>query len=106
MGLPDVHSGYGFSIGNMAAFDMDDPDSIVSPGMVLVHARYLSFLVPSIISPVFRCVLIIVPLAGGVGFDINCGVRLLRTNLDESVPRITRSIDFEYFVYIYTYIYM
>lgn len=22
-------------------------------------------------------------LAGGVGFDINCGVRLLRTNLDE-----------------------
>lgn len=24
------------------------------------------------------------PLAGGVGFDINCGVRLLRTNLDES----------------------
>lgn len=35
--------------GNMAAFDMDNPDSIVSPG--------------------------------GVGFDINCGVRLLRTNL-------------------------
>lgn len=35
----------------MAAFDMDDPLSIVSPG--------------------------------GVGFDINCGVRLLRTNLFE-----------------------
>lgn len=35
----------------MAAFDMDDPTSIVSPG--------------------------------GVGFDINCGVRLLRTNLFE-----------------------
>lgn len=34
----------------MAAFDMDDPEAIVSPG--------------------------------GVGFDINCGVRLLRTNLD------------------------
>lgn len=49
IGLPDVHSGYGFAIGNMAAFDMNDPDSIVSPG--------------------------------GVGFDINCGVRLLRTNL-------------------------
>ncbi|KAL3310377.1 hypothetical protein Ciccas_011063 [Cichlidogyrus casuarinus] len=47
--LPDVHSGYGFAIGNMAAFDMDDPKSVVSPG--------------------------------GVGFDINCGVRLLRTNL-------------------------
>lgn len=51
VGLPDVHSGYGFAIGNMAAFDMDDPEAIVSPG--------------------------------GVGFDINCGVRLLRTNLDE-----------------------
>lgn len=37
--------------GNMAAFDVDDPLSIVSPG--------------------------------GVGFDINCGVRLLRTNLHE-----------------------
>jgi tRNA-splicing ligase RtcB len=35
----------------MAAFDMGDPMSVVSPG--------------------------------GVGFDINCGVRLLRTNLYE-----------------------
>ncbi|XP_059488734.1 RNA-splicing ligase RtcB homolog [Neocloeon triangulifer] len=51
IGLPDVHSGYGFAIGNMAAFDMSNPNSIVSPG--------------------------------GVGFDINCGVRLLRTNLME-----------------------
>ncbi|KAL3852108.1 hypothetical protein ACJMK2_015792 [Sinanodonta woodiana] len=51
IGLPDVHSGYGFAIGNMAAFDMSDPKSVVSPG--------------------------------GVGFDINCGVRLLRTNLTE-----------------------
>ena len=51
VGLPDCHSGYGFAIGNVAAFDMDDPQSIVSPG--------------------------------GVGFDINCGVRLLRTNLTE-----------------------
>ena len=48
--LPDVHSGYGFAIGNVAAFDMEDPNAIVSPG--------------------------------GVGFDINCGVRLIRTNLD------------------------
>ena len=47
--LPDVHSGYGFAIGNVAAFDMADPDAVVSPG--------------------------------GVGFDINCGVRLIRTNL-------------------------
>ena len=35
----------------MAAFDIDDPLAVVSPG--------------------------------GVGFDINCGVRLLRTNLCE-----------------------
>jgi len=49
IGLPDVHSGYGFAIGNVAAFDMANPESVVSPG--------------------------------GVGFDINCGVRLVRTNL-------------------------
>lgn len=28
VGLPDVHSGYGFAIGNMAAFDMNDPQAI------------------------------------------------------------------------------
>jgi hypothetical protein len=43
VGMPDLHSGYGFAIGNVAAVDMDDPKSVVSPG--------------------------------GVGFDINCGVR-------------------------------
>ncbi len=47
--IPDVHAGYGFSIGNVAAFDMNNPSAVVSPG--------------------------------GVGFDINCGVRLIRTNL-------------------------
>lgn len=52
MALPDVHSGYGFAIGNVAAFDMSDPEAVVSPG--------------------------------GVGFDINCGVRLIRTNLTEA----------------------
>lgn len=51
IGLPDVHSGYGFAIGNIAAMDYDDPEAVVSPG--------------------------------GVGFDINCGVRLVRTNLFE-----------------------
>ena len=50
--LPDVHSGYGFAIGNVAAFDVNDPKAVVSPG--------------------------------GVGFDINCGVRLVRTNLTEA----------------------
>ena len=51
IGLPDIHSGYGFAIGNVAAFDVNNPNSVVSPG--------------------------------GVGFDINCGVRLIRTNLSE-----------------------
>lgn len=37
IGLPDVHSGYGFAIGNMAAFDMNDPEAVVSPGKVTVH---------------------------------------------------------------------
>lgn len=55
IGLPDCHSGYGFAIGNVAAFDMGDPEAVVSPG--------------------------------GVGFDINCGVRLLRTNLSEEDVR-------------------
>jgi RNA-splicing ligase RtcB len=32
IGMPDMHSGYGFSIGNVAAFDMNDPAAIVSPG--------------------------------------------------------------------------
>lgn len=32
VGLPDIHSGYGFAIGNMAAFDMNDPKAVVSPG--------------------------------------------------------------------------
>ena len=32
LGMPDVHAGYGFAIGNIAAFDMDDPDAVVSPG--------------------------------------------------------------------------
>jgi len=44
--MPDAHQGYGFPIGGVAAFDMDE--GVISPG--------------------------------GVGYDINCGVRLLRTN--------------------------
>ncbi|MFB0516484.1 MAG: RtcB family protein [Candidatus Neomarinimicrobiota bacterium] len=47
MVLSDAHQGYGFPIGGVAAFDLDE--GIISPG--------------------------------GVGYDINCGVRLLRTNL-------------------------
>src|SRR5262245_60560138 len=50
LAMPDIHWGYGFPIGGVAAFDPDD--GVVSPG--------------------------------GVGYDINCGVRLLRTGLTES----------------------
>jgi tRNA-splicing ligase RtcB len=46
-GMPDIHWGYGFSIGGVAATDVE-AGGVVSPG--------------------------------GVGFDINCGVRLLKTN--------------------------
>lgn len=45
--MPDIHWGYGFPIGGVAAFDLDE--GVVSPG--------------------------------GVGYDINCGVRLLATGL-------------------------
>ncbi|MEK6926524.1 MAG: RtcB family protein [Nanoarchaeota archaeon] len=45
--LADAHQGYGFSIGGVAAFDLDK--GIICPG--------------------------------GIGYDINCGVRLLKTNL-------------------------
>jgi tRNA-splicing ligase RtcB len=47
--MPDAHQGYGFPIGGVAAFDLDE--GIISPG--------------------------------GVGYDINCGVRLLRTDFME-----------------------
>lgn len=50
VGLPDIHTGYGFPIGSVAAFDINNPETVISPG--------------------------------GVGYDINCGVRALRTNLD------------------------
>jgi tRNA-splicing ligase RtcB (3'-phosphate/5'-hydroxy nucleic acid ligase) len=45
--MPDIHWGYGFPIGGVAATDAED--GVISPG--------------------------------GVGFDINCGVRLMRTNI-------------------------
>jgi len=48
MAMPDIHWGYGFPIGGVAGFDVNE--GIVSPG--------------------------------GVGYDINCGVRLLRSNLE------------------------
>jgi len=49
LAMPDIHWGYGFPIGGVAAFSLDE--GVISPG--------------------------------GVGFDINCGVRLLSTPLKE-----------------------
>ncbi len=61
MAMPDIHWGYGFPIGGVAAFDMEE--GIISPG--------------------------------GVGYDINCGVRLLRSDLvvDDIKDRIPTLVD-------------
>ncbi len=61
LAMPDIHFGYGFPVGGVAAFDMQE--GVVSPG--------------------------------GIGYDINCGVRLLRTNLtaEEVRPRLAALID-------------
>ena len=48
--MPDIHQGYGFPVGGVAATEL--PDGVVSPG--------------------------------GVGYDINCGVRLLALPLSEA----------------------
>jgi tRNA-splicing ligase RtcB len=53
LAMPDIHQGYGFPIGGVAALDWQD--GVVSPG--------------------------------GVGFDINCGVRLARTTLSQQDVR-------------------
>ncbi|MEW5735048.1 MAG: RtcB family protein [Thermodesulfobacteriota bacterium] len=50
LAMPDMHWGYGFPIGGVAAFDAEE--GVVSPG--------------------------------GVGYDINCGVRLAGTRLEAS----------------------
>ena len=61
LAMPDIHQGYGFPIGGVAAMDCDD--GVVSPG--------------------------------GVGFDINCGVRLVRTTLEEGEvrPRLRELVE-------------
>jgi tRNA-splicing ligase RtcB len=60
--MPDIHWGYGFPIGGVAAFDPDE-NGVVSPG--------------------------------GVGYDINCGVRLLRSALtaEEVRPQLGKLAD-------------
>jgi len=61
LAMPDIHWGYGFPIGGVAAFDYDS--GVVSPG--------------------------------GVGYDINCGVRLLKTDLElqDVTPKMKELVD-------------
>lgn len=61
LAMPDIHFGYGFPVGGVAAFDLDG--GVVSPG--------------------------------GIGYDINCGVRLLRTQvtLEEVRARLGPLVD-------------
>jgi len=62
LAMPDIHWGYGFCIGGVAATD-PEAGGVISPG--------------------------------GVGYDINCGVRLIRTNLtiDDAKPRIEQLVN-------------
>ena len=64
LAMPDIHWGYGFAIGGVAAFRMDD--GVISPG--------------------------------GVGYDIACGVRLIRSDLVaaevlETVPALVHELS-------------
>jgi tRNA-splicing ligase RtcB len=61
LAMPDIHQGYGFPIGGVAATDSDR--GVISPG--------------------------------GVGFDINCGVRLLGSTLDrdEVTPKVRELVN-------------
>jgi tRNA-splicing ligase RtcB len=62
LAMPDIHWGYGFAIGGVAATDPEE-GGVISPG--------------------------------GVGYDINCGVRLLRTDLDwdDARPHVRRLVE-------------
>src|SRR6266481_9572203 len=63
--MPDIHWGYGFAIGGVAATDPEE-GGVISPG--------------------------------GVVYDINCGVRLVRSNLHFSdvQPVLTKLMDHLY----------
>jgi tRNA-splicing ligase RtcB len=61
LAMPDIHFGYGFPVGGVAAFDLDE--GVVSPG--------------------------------GIGYDINCGVRLLRSpfTVEAVRPKLKLLVD-------------
>ncbi|MEX0765836.1 MAG: RtcB family protein [bacterium] len=61
LAMPDIHWGYGFPVGGVAAFNVDE--GIVSPG--------------------------------GVGYDVSCGVRVIRTSLEEDDvrPHLQQLVD-------------
>lgn len=63
LAMPDIHEGYGFPIGGVAAFDPEE--GVISPG--------------------------------GIGYDINCGVRLLKSgifydDIREKVPLLAKEM--------------
>lgn len=62
LAMPDIHWGYGFTIGGVCATDPEE-GGVISPG--------------------------------GVGYDINCGVRLMRSNLfyRDAKPQLSRLVD-------------
>src|SRR2546428_1648113 len=61
LAMPDIHWGYGFRIGGVAAVDAEE--GVIAPG--------------------------------GIGFDVNCGVRLVRTGLEAAAigPHLARLAD-------------
>src|SRR5215469_6151713 len=63
--LPDGHEGYGFPVGAVAGMDLNQEIEIGVGNRIN----------GGVISP------------GGVGYDINCGVRLIQTNLTENEVR-------------------
>ena len=63
LAMPDIHEGYGFPIGGVAAFDPEE--GVISPG--------------------------------GIGYDINCGVRLLKSgvfydDIREKIPLLAKEM--------------
>ena len=66
LAMPDIHAGYGFPIGGVAAVDVEK--GAISPG--------------------------------GIGFDINCGIRMLRTGvhfdeIKDIIPKLTEALYHE-----------